>query len=531
MSGVVEGEGKLPEGWVRTTLAEVGDIVSGATPKTSVQEYWDGDIPWLTPDDLSKNPAKTTTKGRRSLTRAGYESCSTRLLPRGSVLFTSRAPIGYVTIAEQEICTNQGFKSITPEAGISPEYLYWYLQYKTPDITRRASGTTFKEISGRKFGETVVALPPTQEQHRIVEALEAHLSRLQEGEEQVHRCINRAHLLRSSLSAIAHRHSVPAGSSPATAPSPVGTEDGVLPNVPGTWRWERLGDIADVVGGVTKDKKKQSDPSIPEVPYLRVANVQRGKLDLSQVSSIRVAPEKAEKLALMDGDVLLNEGGDRDKLGRGWIWEGQIPGAIHQNHVFRARVNRDIMHPKLLSWYANSAGRWFEVNGKQSVNLASISLSKMKLLPVPVPPPEIQADMVEQIENEHTLLDNADAVARQALAKSAALRKALLHQAFTGRLVPQDPDDEPASVLLARIKKERAAQAAAKPKRARGAGTGTKTKRSVPTARTRTTGPPPAASSAPLPANAVQPTFDVFEDQTTGRHQAPDQDETQDAPK
>ncbi|MGX9228047.1 restriction endonuclease subunit S [Streptomyces albus] len=148
VSGVVEGEGKLPEGWVRTTLAEVGDIVSGATPKTSVQEYWDGDIPWLTPDDLSKNPAKTTTKGRRSLTRAGYESCSTRLLPRGSVLFTSRAPIGYVTIAEQEICTNQGFKSITPEAGISPEYLYWYLQYKTPDITRRASGTTFKEISG-----------------------------------------------------------------------------------------------------------------------------------------------------------------------------------------------------------------------------------------------------------------------------------------------------------------------------------------------------------------------------------------------
>ncbi|MGX9228046.1 hypothetical protein ACWV95_20880 [Streptomyces albus] len=111
------------------------------------------------------------------------------------------------------------------------------------------------------------------------------------------------------------------------------------------------------------------------------------------------------------------------------------------------------------------------------------------------------------------------------------LQQALLHHAFTGRLVPQDPADEPASALLARIQEERAVREKSKPKRARRAGTGTKTKRSVPTARTRTTGPPPAAASAPLPANAVQPTFDVFEDQTTGRHQAPDQDETQDAPK
>ena len=117
--------------------------------------------------------------------------------------------------------------------------------------------------------------------------------------------------------------------------------------IPASWAWTTLGEIAEVVGGVTKDTKKQSDPALPEMPYLRVANVQRGYLDLREITKIRVPESTLAKLRLLPGDVLLNEGGDRDKLGRGWVWDGQIPNCIHQNHVFRARLPEETASPQI----------------------------------------------------------------------------------------------------------------------------------------------------------------------------------------
>jgi len=173
-----------------------------------------------------------------------------------------------------------------------------------------------------------------------------------------------------------------------------------------------------------------------EVPYLRVANVQRGRLDLSSVTSIRVPQATAGKLRLLPGDVLLNEGGDRDKLGRGWVWEGQIDSCIHQNHVFRARGRDGQLDPYLLSWAANSfGGRWCERNGRQSVNLASISLSKIKLMPVPVPPRGEQpavAERIREVIDASLMLERDVVVARQ---RGTLLRRALLSAAFSGQLL------------------------------------------------------------------------------------------------
>jgi type I restriction enzyme S subunit len=234
--------------------------------------------------------------------------------------------------------------------------------------------------------------------------------------------------------------------------------DGELPAIPSHWFWARLGQIAEVVGGVTKDTKNQSAPGLEEVPYLRVANVQRGWLDLTKVTTIKVPPRTAEQLELRLGDVLLNEGGDRDKLGRSWIWEGQIPKCIHQNHVFRARIRDDILNPKLLAWHANSFGRrWFQINGKQSVNLASISLSRIKLFPVPIPPREEQDRLVKAAEAHLAILQEGERAVRQACSRSKYLRQSLLAQAFAGRLVAQNPNDTPASQLLAAIESGRAA--------------------------------------------------------------------------
>jgi len=157
-----------------------------------------------------------------------------------------------------------------------------------------------------------------------------------------------------------------------------------------------LGAISDIRGGVAKDTKRQLDPSYASVPYLRVANVQRGFLDLDEIAEIRVPPAQAEDLRLEVGDILLNEGGDRDKLGRGWVWEEQIPYCIHQNHVFRARIRNDLFDPYYVASLTNGrfAQRWFEENGIQTTNLASININSLRRFPIPLLPVEEQRELV-----------------------------------------------------------------------------------------------------------------------------------------
>ncbi|GLW44679.1 hypothetical protein Stsp02_03410 [Streptomyces sp. NBRC 14336] len=348
--------------------------------------------------------------------------------------------------------------------------------------------------------ETVtLPLPPLAEQVRIVEALEEQLSRLDAAQASVRGALQRLNRLYDKATNFAADVLLKPDEPAAPYPAAANSVDGTLPRIPSDWQWMRLAELADVVGGVTKDSKKQSDPDLPEVPYLRVANVQRGHLELDHVTTIRVPQSKALQLRLQPGDVLMNEGGDRDKLGRGWIWQGQIPNAIHQNHVFRARIRDDLMRPELLSWYANGAAKWFEVNGKQSTNLASISLTKIKNLPIPVPPRAQQDGIVERIEERLVQLRHAREASEKVLRRGNALRRALLRKAFEGGLVPQDSNDAPASELLARITAERAAQPRAK-----------RTRKTTPKSPAV---PRPAAQAAPeptpTPALAVQQEFDL----------------------
>lgn len=209
------------------------------------------------------------------------------------------------------------------------------------------------------------------------------------------------------------------------------------------WAWARLEQIADIVGGVTKDAKRQHDPSFVEVPYLRVANVQRGFLDLRKVETIRVSAAKAAALRLRPGDVLFTEGGDRDKLGRGWVWEGQIEDCIHQNHVFRARLVAEELEPKFISWYANTFGRtWFETAGKQTTNLASISLTTLKSFPVPLPPVAEQQRIVAEVERQLSKVDAGTDAIRRAGLNLHRIWTIILNEAALGRLVRRDPTDK-----------------------------------------------------------------------------------------
>lgn len=161
--------------WKECTIADLGEVVGGATPSTKKPEnYENGDISWITPKDLSTFNGRFITRGERNITEIGLNSCSTRLLPPNSVLFSSRAPIGYVAIAAKEMCTNQGFKSVIPNSDTDYMFLYYLLKFNKDNIENMGSGTTFKEVSGNTMKSIKVCVPvDIEEQRRISSVLSA----------------------------------------------------------------------------------------------------------------------------------------------------------------------------------------------------------------------------------------------------------------------------------------------------------------------------------------------------------------------
>ena len=456
-------EQKLPTGWVWTTLGELGQWFGGGTPSKRKPEFWEsGTIPWLSPKDMGKSLLVDT---QDHITDAAVAGSATSLVPANSValvvrsgILERRVPVSLVPFATT---MNQDMKAVAPHAAVDARWLLYTLQSQEQVILHacRKAGTTVASLDTAKLHGLPIPLPPLREQHRIVEALDDHLSRLDAADLTLSQ--TRARAANLSGKAINFSNEITMSADGGANPPPLADVlDGDLPPLPVSWSWRRLGELGEVVGGITKDAKKQSDESHPLYPYLRVANVQAGYLNLDHITGIRATPKQVEKLTLRDGDVLLNEGGDRDKLGRGWIWENQIPNCLHQNHVFRVRVNPKEIDPKLIAWHANSFGRsWFIRNGKQSVNLASISLKTIKSFPVPVPPPEEQETIVEGIMTALESQSRLQSAIDVAVARSTALRRSLLRAAFNGELVDQDPTDEPASVALVKVRDEQSGTA------------------------------------------------------------------------
>ncbi|ERJ95077.1 type I restriction modification DNA specificity domain protein [Selenomonas sp. oral taxon 892 str. F0426] len=158
---------EIPGSWLFVRLKEIGSIIGGGTPRTSNESYWDGNIYWITPADLSNHSDIYISHGSRSITELGLKDSSATLMPAHTVLYSSRAPIGHIAIAANALATNQGFKSVVPHDTRMSLFVYFCLKERTPSIVLRATGTTFKEISGTAMAETIVPLPPLREQKRI----------------------------------------------------------------------------------------------------------------------------------------------------------------------------------------------------------------------------------------------------------------------------------------------------------------------------------------------------------------------------
>lgn len=272
------------------------------------------------------------------------------------------------------------------------------------------SGTTRLKLTQAEMKRIPVPVPPLSEQERIVSRIEELFSQLDAGVETLKK--TKAQLSVYQQAAITEAFSV----------------ENNTPNV-------CLSDIAQIIGGITKGRDLSGTETI-ELPYLRVANVQDGYLDLSEIKTIKLRVDEKERYLLKPGDVLYTEGGDRDKLGRGTVWRGEIKDCVHQNHVFKARVDQSKAIPEYVAFWSMStpARNYFYQKGKQSVNLASINKTVLSALTLPLPALEKQREIINHIESRLSVCDSIEHTVDLALQQAEAMRQSILKDAFEGRL-------------------------------------------------------------------------------------------------
>lgn len=287
---------------------------------------------------------------------------------------------------------------------VHPKYIFYRMQVIQFDHS------THKRYWIQQYSKIKVKLPPLPEQERIVARIEDLFSELDKAVETLNTtkqqlAVYRQAVISTSFPELTSSNSV------------------------------RLDEIAEISGGITKGRDLSQQKTIT-LPYLRVANVQNGYLDLSQMKDIEVKLNEVDKYLLQEGDVLYTEGGDRDKLGRGTVWKNEIPRCVHQNHVFKARLNQERALPQYVAYWSMSvyARDYFFKKGKQSVNLASINKTVLSALILPIPSLEKQASIINNIESRLSVCDQIEKTIEQSLQQAEALRQSILKQAFEGRL-------------------------------------------------------------------------------------------------
>ena len=356
------------------------------------------------------------------------------LVEEPTVIVGRKGNAGAIWLARQPSWPIDTTYFLRPPRGLLPEYLT--LQLKHADLVDLDSSTTIPSLRRPDLEATPVAVAPTSEQERIVAAIEEHFSRLDAAEATLRQSLTCLEVLRACIltDAFHARH-----------------------DLPSTWHWSMIGDVAEVKSGIQKQPKRT--PNKNPAPFLRVANVLRGELLLDEIHEIELFDGELERYRVRRGDLLVVEGnGSPAQIGRAASWSDQIANCVHQNHLIRVSPGPDLS-PKFLSLYWNAphtASLLRDVASSTS-GLYTLSTRKIKSIPIPMAPLSEQERIAARVDKQLAKLDRLRGSIRCALDQVRSLRRSILADAFSGRLVPQDPSDEPASVLLERIAASRSA--------------------------------------------------------------------------
>ena len=414
---------EIPENWCWARLGMIGEIIGGGTPRTSEPKNWTpATIPWLTPADMANVQGRYVTHGARNISEEGLARSSARLMPAGTVLFSSRAPIGYVGIAKNALATNQGFKSIVPICTEISEYLYFCLIARTNYIQSIATGTTFLEVSGTTMKSVPIPIAPLMEQHRIVETINQilpELTKLEADEQQLDALETsfpsrmKASILQAAISGQLTEREAGDGDARELLAEidrekgrlikekkikrekalPPVDEDEAPFEIPENWCWVRLGTIGEIVGGGTPKTSEPKNWTPATVPWLTpadMANIQgkevtHGARNISEEglahSSARLMPA---------GTVLFSS---RAPIG----YVGIAKNALATNQGFKSIVPFHAGMSEYLYFCLMARTKYIQSIATGTTFL-EVSGTTMKSVPIPLPPLAEQRRIVERVE-------------------------------------------------------------------------------------------------------------------------------------
>ncbi|MFO4700932.1 restriction endonuclease subunit S [Vibrio cholerae] len=494
---------KLPQGWVNATLDEITEWGSGGTPKRSISKYYeDGHIPWVTITDLNNGIVNETAT---YITEVGVDESSAKLVPKDTILLALYGSIGKLGIAGLDLTTNQAIATAKPNPNwYENKYLFYYLESQAGNLNNLGSGVTQKNIYLKDVKNYQIPLAPRDEQRRIIFKLEELISEFENGVSELKLALDkltqyRQSLLKSAvegsltqqwraensdrvqetgdqllarilkqrreqwqqqkLAEFAEKGKIPPKNWQDKYPEPVQPDTTDLPELPKGWVWASVDQLVYESSYGTSVK---CDYGTGNTPVLRIPNVINKKVSVSDLKETVDPFDIGLNKQLLSGDILIvRTNGSLSLMGQTALVRDIEDGFYFASYLLRLRTPMDTILPEWMDLYFGSknARAWIENQASSSAGQNNISLSKFSNLHVPLPPLEEQVQLISVLANEFDSIDRQIEETELGLKQSEAQRKNILKSAFAGQLVPQDPNDEPASVLLEKIKQEREALA------------------------------------------------------------------------
>jgi type I restriction enzyme, S subunit len=427
---------ELPKGWKIATLGELGTWSSGGTPSRKNPEYYGGSIPWVKTGDLRDDYIGATEE---LITDAGLKSSSAKVFPAGTLLLAMYgATIGRTGVLKIDAATNQACAALIAEGltrDLTP-FLWWFFIHKADEFKAIGQGGAQPNISQAIIKDFPVALPPLNEQRRIVAKLDSLFARSRRAREELERVAGLCDRYRRSVLAAA-----------------------VSGDMTQEWRQsQKLPELETVLlSEVALDFSYGSSSKSylsGTVPVLRMGNIQNGLLDWTDLVYTS-DPAEIEKYKLQEGDVLFNRTNSPELVGKTCLYKGERE-AIYAGYLIRIRCSLRLL-PEFLTYLLNSpAGRHYCWKVKtDGVSQSNVNAKKLGAFTFELPSVEEQKEIVLRVEKCFNAIAQLEAEYQKALKLCDRLDQAILTQAFSGKLVPQDPTDEPADVLLDRIRAEK----------------------------------------------------------------------------
>lgn len=390
-------------------LGEIFHLQMGKTPARANPSYWsDGHNDWVSIADLSSY-GKYVGATKEKITDLAVQESGIKLVPPGTVIMSFKLSVGKTAITKEAVYTNEAIMAFVPTGKyeVCVDYFYHFFSGKdwSKETNRAVMGATLNKAT---LSEIKIDVPPLEEQRRIASLLDKVCDLIAKRRAQL-----------DKLDLLVKARFVEMFGDPVLNPM--------------TWPEKRLECMADIVSGITKGRKTK-EVDLKEVPYMAVSNVKDGYIDWTTVKTILATKSEIEQYRLLPDDVLMTEGGDPDKLGRGAIIQEPLENCIHQNHVFRVRLDENVLLPIYFSEYLQhqKAKQYFLRCAKQTTGIASINMRQLKGLPTLVPPIELQ----KQFATFKVHVDRAKVINKLSLRKLRILKKSLLNDiCMEGRLI------------------------------------------------------------------------------------------------